>query len=273
MTDDYNRKIEELRLKALKMDAVEVETNTIGGDSVDKLCYEMAKASFNTNKPVKATFNGKEFVIPACTIPSEAIEAWVDQTMHLENRSEEDLKSFIEMDKDGQDYVIHRGDDTSREIINKKVCDTLLQKNPNNADQLDTIQLIDVYFLHWGEEKTPDSLNYQKMMTDSANRYMNGEKTFEPTVYNVSKMNNLQELLDRQGKYSEQEIEARMSQTEVEMMQRVDLKKIDHDIHALNFVDKIAAKHPEEKLATTLHRGILDIKLSKLTELKESNIR
>lgn len=270
---DYQSKIQDLKLSILRSEAFELKNNPDEYITLDKLCHKMAKLSLEKDQPIKSTFNGKEFVIPARTAPTKAMEDWVDQTMNLENYTEKDLKDFMEKAKDGQDYVVHNLDDTSREVINRKVCEALVQKNPENAEKLDTIQLMDLHLMHYTDEKSPDAPNYQKMAIGSAERYMQGEKTFEPTIYNVSKMNDLQEMLYRQGKYSMQEVEARMSQTETAMLQRVDLDKISHNKDSLEFVDKIAQKHPEEKLATTLRRGILDIKMSKLSEQKKSNIR
>lgn len=270
---DYQSKIQDLKLSILRSEAFELKNNPDEYITLDKLCQEMAKLSLVKDQPIKSSFNGKEFVIPARTAPIQAMEDWVDQTMNLENYTEKDLKDFMNQAKDGQDYIVHNLDDTSREVINRKVCEALVQKNPANAEKLDTIQLMDLHLMHYTDEKSSDSPNYQKMAIDSAERYMQGEKTFEPTIYNVSKMNDLQEMLYRQGKYSMQEVEARMSQTETAMLQRVDLDKISHSKDSLKFVDKIAAKHPEEKIATTLRRGILDIKMSKLSEQKKSNIR
>lgn len=214
--NEFSQKLQTAKLNVLKQNAMQLPEPIKEWKNIEELCMAMAEAS--RNQIVKSSFNGQEFVVAKNTPPDKAVEAWVNQCLNFNNDSYETLAEHMQINQNMNRHLPKSHNLDSQEIIQTKVAETLLTKFPEQAQDLDTIQLVDVYY------NNPLVPGIEEKLKKSVNRYMNGEDTFEASIHNLSKVHKLEEFMYHSGMCSSEEIDNRIAQTEIKMLEGLDIK-------------------------------------------------
>lgn len=222
----------------------------------------MSDMSFKINKPVKSVFDGKEFVIAANTSYGKALGAYCDQCMKLDEKPFDVLKDCLDMAKDNRKLEI-KSKPNFNDALTTKATEVIIKKYPQKADELDTINLLDVYLTNFGSK---DSVDIEGRLKKSVAKYMSGEDTFEPNLYNVSALPDLKDFMYRSGMYDIKDIDKRIEQTEMKMINFLNDKKLNHCSDAsLSFIGQTASKYPDYPEAKELKSKSLEVVMNKLT--------
>lgn len=263
---------EDLKLKMLKLQAIEMPSSVTAGEDVSVLCGIMAKESFASNKPIKSSYNGDEFVIPAKTMPDRAIGCLIDQTMNLETATAVELMKILENFTDYKNSHPNPQEKNYNVIMQIKVSEQIVKRFPEKAIELDALQLLDVSSL----DNVVDSDTRHKadmLLKNKLKDYCAGKDVFEPNIYNVSKMNDLAEYMNNQNLAPRENIDKRAAQVELKMLASIDIKKLKESDAALFFASAISDKHLKNPQVQNLSEKITEIIINKLKAENSINPR
>ncbi len=103
-------------------------------------------------------------------------------------------------------------------------------------------------------------LNIEPLLKKSITEYMSGKETFQPTIYNVASLSDVKEFAFKSGMYSIEDLDKRIAQTEQEMLKTLD-KPLIYSLSSkdLSYVEKVAAKHPEDNIAKQVRAYIVPL--------------
>lgn len=93
----------------------------------------------------------------------------------------------------------------------------LLRRSPEDAKDLNTMQLLNIRIFHHLDGRMPDKT--KKLLDNSVQRFMSGETTFPLTGLSIKNLSTLREYMLRDGKYSDEQIENRIFQTKERFLQ------------------------------------------------------
>ena len=242
--------LQELKRNALKFDS----SQKVYFDAED-LLKDMANVSVIYKSPILSSFNGKQFVVEANSSLEQACEAWVVQTRNIQETSYDNLKKLLSVSSEA--FTNEPEKKTLYEVEDRKLAEVLIQNYPEKADILNTIQLHNVYYENFGKGKDINSTT-EKLLKASIKEYMSGKETFKPNIYNVAHLDELKEFAFKSGMYSMEELNKRISKTEADMLTSIDYKNLkEYSNEALNFIAKVAAKHPDSAVAIKLSENSL----------------
>lgn len=260
-SNNLSEKLQEINLKKLKQSAIDFPTDNNFSETLEEVCQSMADISFKANKPVKSVFDGKEFVIDANTLYSKVLGAYCDQCMMLDEKPFDVLKDCLDKVKDERELEI-KSKPNFNDTLATKAAEVIIKKYPQKVDELDTINLLDVYLANFG---TKDNSKIEGCLKKSVTKYMSGADTFEPSLYNVSSLPDLQDFMYKSGMYDMKDIDKRIEQTEKKMIKFLNGKKLNHCSDAsLSFIGQAASKYPDYQEAKELKSKSLEVVMNKL---------
>lgn len=246
---------QKINMQNLKRNAVYIDPSSEYFSNHEELLERVSEASFEYQKPISSEWNSNRFYVAANSTYEKTCQAYIEQVLKLQDKSYEELKSQVDDISEGySDTTLRR---PYYNALNYKTLEAIVEQYPEKADTLDTIQLHDLYLSSLENRK---KLNIEPLLKKSITEYMSGKETFQPTIYNVASLSDVKEFAFKSGMYSIEDLDKRIAQTEQEMLKTLD-KPLLYSLSSkdLSYVEKVAAKHPEDNIAKQVRAYIVPL--------------
>ncbi len=284
-------KREEILLKSLKNHALPFHNET-GTVEMDAICEGMTIQAKKLKMPVKHTFRGKDFVVTGEMTFDEAMVSCIDQCMGYDKMSESELKSELDVLKRGRDtQPLSKGLD----VLNfqmARAADQYIKRFPENAHNLDMMQLMDV--VKTNKDYGGDSTQLAgQLFENTADKYLSGQHKVEPSIYNAFSLDDLKDtmLMVNSAKYKDADVESVNKEVELNMLKKVgadmqnrsaelgqrDVTRIfnstgrDYSDVDLYIVDVVSSKYPLNDTAKKVNETCNNIRQTRMLNNKNQD--